>query len=177
VSGSLYNVKSFCANDSRRSLVVWTKIMMKLEFPQNFYEAANFSTILAANTNPSIQIPPKSSYIRAMQGIPPASLIQNPPPPQAHLESAALLYISLTQGRRGMKSFNPNEQLGPHAIGDVDLYGKSFKCFVDTWGTPIAFIRWPTGAALSDDINQPPFQVLNTIGGVPTAVDPQDPER
>jgi hypothetical protein len=158
---------------------VWTKILLRVEFPQTFYDAVNFPVALKS-INSQFNVPMKSTYFQAVQGM--TSVPQaNPGYPQAHYESAALLYIALTQGRRGMQAFSPNEQVGPHAIGNVDLYGKSFKVFIDTWGSPIAFVRWPTGAAMTDDINQPPFQVLNTftINGVPTQlpVDPQDPER
>jgi len=170
-------IVSWSGNDDRRAKVVWTKILLRVEFPQTFYDAVNFPVTLSSM---GFNVPMKSSYFRAVQGMSPAP-VANPGYPQAHYESAALLFIALTQERRGMGAFSPNEQVGPHAIGNVDLYGKSFKVFIDTWGEPIAFIRWPTGAAMTDDINQSPFQVLNTftINGVPTQlpVDPQDPER
>lgn len=166
-------ILSWSGNDDRRAKVVWTKILLRVEFPQTFYDAVNFPVALKSM---GFNVPMKSDYFQAVQGMAPAP-VANPGYPQAHYESAALLYLALKQGRRGMQAFNPNEQVGPHAIGSVDLYGKSFNVFIDTWGEPIAFIRWPTGATMMDDINQPPFQVLNTIAGVPTAVDPQDPEK
>ena len=166
-------IVSWSGNDDRRAKVVWTKILLRVEFPQTFYDAIDFPVQLKTL---GFNVPIKSTYFQAVQGMSPAP-VQNPGYPQAHYESAALLYISLTQGRRGMHAFTP-EQVGAHAIGSVDLYGKSFKCFIDTWGEPIAFIRWPTGAA-GTDLNDPtqPFQVFNTINGVKTPVDPQDPEK
>jgi prepilin-type N-terminal cleavage/methylation domain-containing protein len=171
------SIISWAGNDDRRAKVVWSKILLRVEFPQTFFDATDPVNGFPAQMKAlNFNIPIKSSYFQATQGMTSAP-VANPGYPQAHYESAALLYISLTQGRRGMKSFNPTEQVGPHAIGTVDLYGKQLNVFVDTWGTPIAFIRWPTSAAGSDlnDSSQP-FQVFNTISGVKYSVDPQDPE-
>ena len=167
-------VKSFAGNDDRRALVIWTKVKLRTEFPQNFDEAVNFPSINPAAPSgylyqaSNIVIPVKSSYKQgilnyvAMNNIIPA---QNLSVDQAHRESAALLYMSLTQSRRGMQAFNPDEHLGPHAISTTNLYGVDFKVFVDTWGQPIPFIRWGTGTNAARDINQPPYATPVNIGG------------
>src|SRR5262249_9120930 len=52
------------------------------------------------------------------------------------------------------------------------------KVFVDSWGNPICYIRWPFGGPSGGggglELNQAPNWVLNKAG---QTVDPQDPER
>ena len=194
--------------DSRRELVIWTKMQLKLEFPTTFWEAIIWpnslpnGTGLPTATNPQTnsQIFGKSAYVKAILGtaqIPVAQINNNPSPQadQALQESAVLFYLAMTQGRRGVAAFNPIDHLGPHAIGEVTLaqYTKpngtnpTFKVFVDTWGQPISFIRWPTAMPIgqagnpADEINAPPYATYGTIStynnGQPFVVDPQDPEN
>ena len=168
--------------DSRRELVIWTKIQLKLEFPMTFDEAVNWPATVGVN--------PKSSYFRAIQaaGITPATNLQED---QKLLESAVLFYMAVTQGRRGVAGFNPIDHLGPHAVGDVVIphynSSTSFKVFLDSWGQPITFIRWPTAKPNgqpgnpADEINAAPFATFGKIStynnGNPFVVDPQDPEN
>jgi prepilin-type N-terminal cleavage/methylation domain-containing protein len=162
--------------DSRRALVIWTKIQLRREFPQNFWEVLVWQTAMSANTGQT----PKSSFTKPLQGIiplDPATATTQAQWDQLHFESAALLYIALTQARRGEQGFNPTDHLGANAVGTIRLYDRDFKVFLDVWGMPIAFIRWPWATNDSHEINQPPYAVTNNIAGLgQVRVDPQDPE-
>jgi hypothetical protein len=100
-----------------------------------------------------------------------------------HLESAVLLYLALTEGRRGNVKFNPVDHIGAHAVGKLPLAPDptnpavtyNFDVFLDSWGNPICFIRCPLGMATTTDLNNPPYQQLNSAGT--QVIDPLDPER
>jgi hypothetical protein len=134
----------------------------------------------------NVRIPVESRYARLIlkdlpQNTVPRDPVNDPTftADQQHLESAALLYMALTRTRRGNAGFNPNEHLGPHAVGRARIQvgtngaSKDFDVFIDTWGQPICFCRWAFGARPSD-LNQSPHQQLNKMG---LPIDPQDPER
>src|SRR5262249_55954395 len=131
--------------DNRRALVIWTKVQLRYEFPQNFYEAARWINP-PTNTIPgwptSIGLQPKSVYEQALNGVTPVCLQPpNPantadPNPAAgnpltdddyHLQAAAMLYLALTQARGGMAAFNPTDHLGPTAVATRNIGGKDFK--------------------------------------------------
>jgi prepilin-type N-terminal cleavage/methylation domain-containing protein len=67
-----------------------------------------------------------------------------------------------------MSGFQPEsmEQFRADEIGDID--GDGAKEFLDGWGRPIAFIRWPAGFdATTVDRSQPdPLDVMRVTGGV-----------
>ncbi len=171
--------KAIANSDSRRTLVVWTKILFKLEFPQNFAEVLAWQ----ADMFQVYGLRYKSSYMQTLggAGVTRQQLPASPTVIQLMQESAVLLYMAVTQARRGVTGFNPTEHVGPHAVGSITLpwyvnastgQPPSFPVFIDTWGEPIGFIRWPLGGAATD-LNQPPQQQLSN--GQP--VDPQDPEK
>ncbi len=157
--------------------MIWTKILLKLEFPQSFYETMIWPTQFQG-------LQPKPSYLRGLTDagvtqVEVQNLSSSLTPDQLMQESAVLLYSAVVQPRRGVSGFNPTEHVGPHAVGKVTLtwYASqpTFPVFVDTWGQPIGFIRWPLNG-LTSDLNQPPLRIVNN----PTLnlpIDPQDPER
>jgi type II secretory pathway pseudopilin PulG len=170
------NVNAAAGWDSRRALIIWTKIKQRYEFPQSFDEALKWP----AQTG---FVQAKPSYQRAID--PNNNLNYQNFPPDPINESAALLYLNLSQSRRGAGAgFNPNELLGQHALGQITVRGQTMNIFVDTWGQPIAFIRWPTffnaqangntNAAYASDVNAAPYWTRNPQG---QPVDPQDPEN
>src|SRR5262249_53334456 len=84
---------------------------------------------------------------------------------------SALLYLALSQSRRGQGAFKPDEVVEPSAIQSVSAGGKEFKYFVDTWGKPLRFYVFPY---YNDELNAPPYvtqQALSTL----QSLDPQDP--
>lgn len=180
--GNIQPIPSFVSNmaggDNRRARVIWAKILLKLEFPQNFSEVLIWQPGMTQNFG----LQYKSSYLRALTtaNITPQQVLQATPSlnvDQLMQESAVLLYMSVTQARRGVTGFNPTEHVGPHAVGKITLTWypsqPTFPVFVDTWGQAIGFIRWPFSGGASD-LNQPPQQATNKAG---QPIDPQDPER
>src|SRR5580700_5946058 len=107
--------------DNRRAFVIWQKLLMKLEFPQNFYEAMTWPG--------TVGLERKATYASALS----AAGVANPLDPynpansgtmtttRQHLESAVLLYLALTEGRRGNVKFSPVEHIGAHAVGKLAL--------------------------------------------------------
>jgi hypothetical protein len=183
----------YAGGDGRLALVIHTKITQKLEFPQTFWEAIVWPSTIST-VNPSWQLQPKPSYWRqitaqvmpaAIQTVA-AGLSDN----QMLQESAVLLYISMGQARRGMAAFNATEAVGPYAVGTTTLFhypgNPTFSCFVDNWGQPIAFIRWPFRMPLGHELNSAPYATFTTFTKLPPAlaafqnvpirIDPADPE-
>jgi prepilin-type N-terminal cleavage/methylation domain-containing protein len=134
--------------EPRRAKVIYTKARLMQEFPINFNMAqAPFSGVLAG----------KPAYVKAL-----GTLTETTSPDDSShpWHASALLYLTLTQGRRGMAAFNPDD-LDPSAIQTRTAGGQQFKIFVDAWGNPVSFFIFP---------------VKNTYelaGGS----DPQDPEN
>lgn len=167
-------VLNLAESDNVRAGVIWGKIRLKQEFPQNFWEAVAWPTLMQSSGYPV-----ESRYAAELK-------LPGPPRDPASMsagdqfrESAALLYLSLTRGRRGQTGFNPTEHIGANAVGKIPITmtttgaQREFDVFLDAWGQPIGFIRWPFGGAASD-LNIPP-QLQTNASGQP--IDPQDPER
>ena len=172
--------------DPRLELVIHTKMLQKLEFPQSFWEAVWWPSVVGFQQ--------KSSYVRQITAQVTPAAIQTLAPGlgnnQILQESAVLLFISMGQARRGMAAFNPTDAVGPYAVGSTTLFhypnSPTFPCFVDNWGQPIAFIRWPWGAPVTHELNSPPFATVTTFKSLPVAlaafqgqpvrIDPTDPE-
>ncbi len=169
-------VLSLADSDHVRASVIWGKIRLKQEFPQNFWEAVTWPALMQ-----SAGYPVESRYAAELK-FPPATTPRDPAtmsPAEQFLESAAMLYLSLTRSRRGQTGFNPTEHIGANAVGKVVIpmtttgVQREFNVFLDAWGQPIGYIRWPFGGAASD-LNLPP-QLQTNARGEP--IDPQDPER
>jgi type II secretory pathway pseudopilin PulG len=133
-----------------RAQVIWTKLVLKREFPMTFQEALVPINLPTYNLT-TATVPPSPTYVRALSTVGPTH--------QASTEPAALLYLALRQARRG-ETFD-TASLGSAAIRDTD--GDGLQELVDAWGTPLSFYRFPTGFA--------EFQ------GVPNRIrDPMDPQ-
>jgi prepilin-type N-terminal cleavage/methylation domain-containing protein len=107
--------------EPRRAQAIYLKARLKQEFPVTFDVAQN--PVPGALTY-------KPAYKHAIGGTTSAG--------NQEWESAALLYLTLTQARRGMAAFSPDE-LDPSAI---KTEGK-FKIFVDSWGKPLRYYIFP----------------------------------
>jgi prepilin-type N-terminal cleavage/methylation domain-containing protein len=154
---------NLASNDRDRAAVIWLKLRIKQEFPQTFFEVLNWSNSPAPGIPPMNNfLPVKQAYFLEIQGATAAPL--NNPNPR---ESAALLYLALTQTRRGV-TFSADEIGG--AVKVENIGGKDFKIIVDAWGSPITFERWTTDTALITELSG---------SGYPAPVsghkDPQDP--
>jgi prepilin-type N-terminal cleavage/methylation domain-containing protein len=151
---------------------LYLKLRLRQEFPQTFKEAN------PAVYNPGLQtllttygIKPKTIY---------ASTIGNNPAQGSDLtkESAILLYLALTQTRRGA-TFKASDA-GGGAVGTLSYGNAEFPVFIDAWGTYICFERWssqpnrnapnPPGTlahglslnTLETELSQPPYGTRDT---------------
>src|SRR5579864_9493052 len=181
-------------DDKRRALIIWTKIRMKCDFPQSFAELLQIAQ-LQQQMFPPGQTPVqllKPTYQRAILT---SGWSLGTDPFNPFTESAILLYLGLTQSRRGDSAgFNAIEQVGQNAVGKVN-YGfingqpATWDVFLDSWQQPIAFVRWPTfqsnpAQALQSDLNTAPYaqSASYTSAQAPggkqsfTVIDPGDPE-
>jgi prepilin-type N-terminal cleavage/methylation domain-containing protein len=151
--------------DIRRGRVIHTKLRLAQEYPTSFAQVLNPSPI-----------GPKPTYSQAIPQGTPAGTLR---PDGKDWESAALLFLALSQSRRGMAAFKAEELVEPTAIQSVPLNGREYRIFVDSWGNPLRYYPFPTG---NDELNQPPYldTSINPTTGKPTvpltARDPQDPE-
>jgi prepilin-type N-terminal cleavage/methylation domain-containing protein len=119
----VYN--QLAGNDTRRGRAIWVKLNLRKDFPQSFAELAD-----------------QTGYPPAPPIFKDAKAVGNTG--NTNLESAALLYLTLNNARRGT-AIDLDVAVGSTAIKSVPIGtgGTQFKVFVDAWGTPIAFRRVP----------------------------------
>jgi prepilin-type N-terminal cleavage/methylation domain-containing protein len=117
------NSMAFANNDLRRGRVIHIKARLRQEFPVNFTQATTTAIL-----------PPKPSYVQALTGV-----TVDPP-----WSSSAMLYMILSQGRRGMAAFDAATLVEPTAIQSATVNGKTFQFFVDANGNPLRFFAFPT---------------------------------
>jgi type II secretory pathway pseudopilin PulG len=184
-------------NDPRIAKVIYLKTRLKQAFPVTFFEAiypnANYTpgqTAKYQTPGGANDMPAKSAYARSigllqgtylpnMSGNPTIPLPdQNMPPNMQGFEASALLYMALSQGRRGLTGFNPDENVEPTAIRTATVGGATFKYFVDSWGNPVRHWAFPY---LNVELNESPYRQDFKAGVATTqnqqSPDPQDPER
>lgn len=145
------DVTSWAGNDPERARVLWVKLRLKQEFPISFSEV--FTPSGAGNSYVSASdLPPKPSYVDALSQ---AGITSGTGGLTNEQQSAVLLYLILSQKRRGM-NFEVDKELSSSEL--VDAPGTpagSLKMIVDAWGNPLAFSRWPTGSAEPVNAGQP----------------------
>ncbi len=149
------NLLAAAGNDGDRAAVIWVKMRLKQEFPQTFAEIYNWNNA----GNMVSYLPRKEFYFQEIQG----ATATNAPE-----ESAVLLFLALTQTRRGV-AFNVDD-VGPGSVRVITVGNKQFKVFVDGWGTPVTFERWTNDPALLNELSNPPYVASNA-----TYKDLQDP--
>lgn len=97
------------------------------------------------------------------------------PPLNFENQQAELLYaiVALTQynGGPALEHFRPTE------IGDTD--GDGYPEFLDAWGRPIRWLRWPAGfpSELNQAYRNPQSSVTGNADDTPSAPDALDPLR
>ncbi len=129
-NGDAAALMSQTGNDRDMANALYLKLRLRQEFPQTFNEATNSSY-------KPYGIAPKVVYTQAIANVSASAYGTSIP-----TESAILLYLALTQARRGA-SFNAADLGG--AVGTVQYppsVGPTFTVFIDAWGTPICFDRW-----------------------------------
>ena len=171
--------------DPRIAKVIYLKARLKQEFPVSFYQAiypnANFgpqagTPVTYMTSGGAADLPPKATYQKALAPLIGSALIPAMgtavPTPQ-DFESSALLYLSLSQARRGQAGFNPDENIEATAIQTRTVGGVTFKIFVDSWGNPIRFWACPYG---NGELNAAPY-LQNTFSQNQQSPDVQDPDQ
>jgi prepilin-type N-terminal cleavage/methylation domain-containing protein len=146
--------------DPRRARVIYNKMRLKSRFPVTFAEALSPDPLKQL-------VPPEAQFVRDLNGVNAATV-----PPD--MQSSVLLFLSLTQARRGMQAFKPDE-MDPTSIGTVNIpftngQTKVMSYFKDAWERPIRLYTYPTG---NDELQQAPY--VNP-SSPPLAHDPLDPE-
>ncbi|MDZ7620459.1 MAG: prepilin-type N-terminal cleavage/methylation domain-containing protein [Patescibacteria group bacterium] len=138
--------------------------LLRMEMPNNFAEISTGPTSGYGLQQPALQLAYKSLPLPGnLGGVNPATESPEQRLLRLRNESAVCLYrIVSIANARDMEHFSPDE------IGNVG----GLPVFVDAWGKPINFLRWPTGFATSDiqDINDPtrPFLPLVVSAGADT---------
>lgn len=141
--GSVYNViLQYAGNDVRRGRALWLKANIRREFPVSFNELTASLGGLGAPAVFKSLLPLPSGFSNEEQ-------------------SAMLLYLTLTTGRRGV-THDLEQGIGSTGIAPVRP-NSPFKVFVDAWGTPIVLVRvvqntgWLNAAAIQAELNEAKF--------------------
>lgn len=151
--------------DLRRSRVLHGKGKLRQEFPISFGQVVTASGAPATITFATgLTLPPKQAYLQALNGVTSAT--------EPAWSSSAMLYMVLSQGRRGMAAAPPETLVDASAIQSATANGRTFSFFVDAWGNPLRFFAFPTG---NDEINGPPY-VTMLASNPNQGWDVQDPE-
>jgi prepilin-type N-terminal cleavage/methylation domain-containing protein len=131
-------VLTMAGGDAKRARVIWKKLRLRQAFPMNFTEALapwNLSPPFSPLLQPA-DLPGLAAYKSAIaqMGTPPSAN-----PADWHNESAACLMMALRQGFGG-NQFS-EDSIAVTAVG-TDRAGR--KMFLDAWGNPLVFYRFPT---------------------------------
>jgi type II secretory pathway pseudopilin PulG len=184
---------SMAGGDPRIAKVIYLKTRIKQEFPVSFYQAmypnANYTPMQTGayqTIGGAADLPPKATYLKALQPLVgtaiPAMGQSIPNPDQypslgltmpAGFEASALLYLALSQGRRGQTGFNPDESIEPTAIKTATVGGVTFKYFVDSWGNPVRNWMFPYGNSELNDTSLPYKNFFAQNQQSPDALDPE----
>jgi prepilin-type N-terminal cleavage/methylation domain-containing protein len=143
----LANFAGTDANARNRAVVIYRKLKMRQAFPMNFTEATN--------PYPLPPLPAYQNYL-AKQGITASS--------GANYESSACLLMAL-QRAVSNQTIDLADIGGGGAIKNYATATGEIPVLVDSWGTPLAFTRAPTGSI-----------VMNPNGAQAGANDPLDPQ-
>jgi hypothetical protein len=125
-------IRQWAGNDEKRARVMYVKFRLKQEFPTSFAEALN-----------PAPMQPKKNYVKYLSNL--GVTTSNPP---ANYESAACLYMALSEGTSGVKTNLDQLNVGVKSFGP----NGQIKAVVDDWGNPLVFARWPTGDPTLDGL-------------------------
>jgi prepilin-type N-terminal cleavage/methylation domain-containing protein len=121
------------AGEDRRAGALCRKMWLRAEFPHSFEEVRWVAKSYPQHGTTGLRsFGGRGSYLREV------GLLSGDPGD----ESAALLYLALQVPRRGQGADSLGEGLGV-PLGTVDVGGKEFRCYLDSWGKPVRFIRRP----------------------------------
>lgn len=170
-------------NERDRARAIWMYFRLKNEFPQTFPEAVSPTNLVALPASLVFSLPPRQTFLNPITGTP------NPPPApvvsalapataeEANLQAAALLYLILSEKASRGAGFDLD---AVNAFSkEITLSGRPFRVFIDSWGTPISYVRFLT----STEIDSPPYSrnlpgVFNNANNLPINLtnNPLDPK-
>jgi prepilin-type N-terminal cleavage/methylation domain-containing protein len=140
------NVLGLAGGDPYRAQVIWIKLRLKQEFPQNFLEARTPYLNNDGSASPYVSAADLPGlYVTQLND--PAT--GKPLPSGGVTEPAACLFLSLSRVRGGVRL--KMDDLGPAAIADTN--GDGVKEIVDNWGTPLAFYRFPASTSFTAELD------------------------
>jgi prepilin-type N-terminal cleavage/methylation domain-containing protein len=139
------------------------RYLMKMEMPDRVEDIVNPKPSIDSPKTISVSLGGRT-WTREMKRTAVARSMYrrfNASPPTSEYDIAEVFYLWVTTGDRdAVEQFQPNE------IGDVD--GDGYPEFVDGWGMPIQFIRWPVGFVDESEL---------MTGDESTDHDPYDPRN
>jgi type II secretory pathway pseudopilin PulG len=170
------SVLAIAGQDQRRAKVIWRKLQLKRNFPTTYAEAlmpwyyTGNTAMPATNPLSATDLPALEVFTKNLPPlVPPLPAVITVTPQEAQAEMGALLRLTLTVARRGNKPFIAEESLGPQAVVIDNSLASGVPFIVDTFGTPLAFFRFPTDNA-DMNLSKPGAPNLDPRR------DPQDPE-
>lgn len=138
-------VVAICEDDVERAEALWMHVNLRRSMPHTIDEAITPITLSGVNkagTAVSLTLPPSTTF-KTFAKVTSGGNINT--------ESAALLYVILTQGGRGT-SFSIDDAM-QGANTTVQIGGLPFEAFKDAYGTPIAYRRFCNNS----ELNAPPY--------------------
>ena len=150
-------VLTACNNDVDLAAAAWAYMQTRREFPNTFTEATT-----PVSGPGGYSLPARTTFSSCN---PPATSLTDKE------QAAALLYLILSEKGTGGASFNADEATrgAQQTINDTTT-SRSFRVFVDAWGTPITFIRYASGGLNGSELNSAPF-----VNPAVSLQDPLDP--
>jgi prepilin-type N-terminal cleavage/methylation domain-containing protein len=130
-------ILTLAGGDPRRAQVIWVKVRLRQEFPQNFKEARQPHLDNTGKSSPYVTSTDLGGKYLTLPNL---NTFATPP---TDIESSVCLLMALSR-RRGGASLNVDD-LGSSVVAAskwVDTSGQPLRQFVDAWSQPIRFTRW-----------------------------------
>jgi prepilin-type N-terminal cleavage/methylation domain-containing protein len=159
---------TLAASDAARAKILWKKLKWKQRLPQRFAEVFNPENPKNQSATSWTYLPPHKPYVdylRKFNITPAASPLPVLPPP-ADFESAACLYMILR--------LSPDGGADDTGLTAATKTINGIPCFVDAWGNPLTFCRWPMGHQTPP--NPTGISPRNRAGYQQGFNDPSDPQ-
>ena len=147
-------------NDRERAQVIYIKFRLQQEFPVSFAEVKQDPLYQQGYIDRPTPYP--ADRLPDTFGVDEESRLK---------ESSACLYMILSRSRRGSAS-DMDSAFGSGETARVLIANEPVYYLVDPWGSPLAFVRWPTGVpALQDrpDPLDPRKKLVPNVSGWSTA--------
>jgi prepilin-type N-terminal cleavage/methylation domain-containing protein len=146
----------FCDGDADRAEALWMYMNLRRNMPHTFQEARTPVVLKDSGGGVVVSLPASATF---------NSQVPNIPLTDQYGESAALLYLILTQGARGSGFALDDAMQGAQTTVTIAGAG-TFTAFKDGFGTPIIYRRFYQ----SPELNQAPY-----VRAGLTITDPLDP--